>query len=170
MADLDLPGTDLVPAGLDDVDRGPADDAVEPDVVDDDRIAGDEPAIDVVAVAPAGQVPVEQRRPRTWRWPTVSPSWGAGWPSSPTWRVCTPWIGTPTQPGRRSPSARVLSVISVSVIPYRSTGARPVSSTSSSNTGTGSGALPDTRSRAERSARAAAGSAQTRDHTVGTPK
>ena len=36
--------------------------------------------------------------------------------------------------------------------------------------GTGRPALPDTSSRAERSAAAASGSAATRDHTVGTPK
>ena len=46
----------------------------------------------------------------------------------------------------------------------------PVSSANRSNTGTGSGALPDTSSRAGRSASAAASSATTRDHTVGTPK
>ena len=40
----------------------------------------------------------------------------------------------------------------------------------SSNTATGSGALPDTTSRAPRNAVASAGSAQIRDHTVGTPK
>ena len=40
------------------------------------------------------------------------------------------------------------SVIMVSLIPYRSTGACPVSSASRSNTGTGSGALPETSSRA----------------------
>ena len=41
---------------------------------------------------------------------------------------------------------------------------------SRSNTGTGSAALPETSSRAGRNARAAASSATTRDHTVGTPK
>ena len=76
----------------------------------------------------------------------------------------------PTCPARRSPDARVDNVISVSVIPYRSTGDWPVSSASCSNTDTGSGALPDTSSRAPLSSRAADGSAQIRDHTVGTPK
>ena len=57
----------------------------------------------------------------------VSPSCGTGAPSSSTSRVCTPASGRPTHPGRRSPSARVLSVISDSVLPYRSTGRCPVS-------------------------------------------
>jgi hypothetical protein len=39
-------------------------------------------------------------------------------------------------------------VINDSVLPYRSTGRCPVSSASRSNTGTGSGALPDTSNRA----------------------
>ena len=43
-------------------------------------------------------------------------------PASSTSRVSTPFTGRPTQPGRRSPSARVLTVISDSVVPYRSTG------------------------------------------------
>ena len=79
-------------------------------------------------------------------------------------------MGTPTQPGRRSPSKRVDTVISVSVMPYRSTGAWPINDCICSNTATGSGALPETTSRAPRSAAARDGSAQTRDHTVGTPK
>lgn len=61
-------------------------------------------------------------------------------------------------------------VISVSVMPYRSTGATPVSSRIRSITGTGRGALPETSSLAARSARALLGSSQTLDHTVGTPK
>ena len=100
----------------------------------------------------------------------VSPSAGYSAPASSTSRVCTPSSGRPTQPGRRSPSASVLRVISDSVLPYRSTGAWPVSSTRPSNTGTGSAALPDTSSRRRRQRAAASGSATTRDHTVGTPK
>ena len=68
--------------------------------------------------APAGARP-SRRRVRPGR--TVSSS---------TSRVITPVSGSPTQPGRRSPSARVLSVISDSVVPYRSTGRCPVSSAS----------------------------------------
>ncbi|SKT56531.1 Uncharacterised protein [Mycobacteroides abscessus subsp. abscessus] len=49
-------------------------------------------------------------------------------------------------------------------------GACLVSRHSSSNTGTGSGALPDTSRRAVDSARAQDSSPATRDHTVGTPK
>ncbi len=60
-----------------------------------------------------------------------------------------PANGVPTQPGRRSPSKRVLSVISVSVMPYRSTGTWPTVADICSKTATGSGALPDTSSRAE---------------------
>ena len=45
--------------------------------------------------------------------------------SAATSRVVTPASGSPTQPGRRSPSARVLSVISDSLVPYRSTGRCP---------------------------------------------
>ena len=88
---------------------------------------------------------------------------GASAPSSTTSRVLTPASGSPPSPGRRSPSARVLSVISDSVLPYRSTGWCPVSCARRSNTGTGNGALPDTSSRADRSASAAAASATTRD-------
>ena len=56
-------------------------------------------------------------------------------------------------------------------MPYRSTGRCPVRSCSRSKTGAGSGALPETRSRAFFSAIAALGFAhQIRDHTVGTPK
>jgi hypothetical protein len=91
-------------------------------------------------------------------------------PSSSTKRVCTPVNGSPTEPGLRSPSTRVDSVISDSVEPYRSTGWCPVSRDSLSKTGTGSGALPDTSSRADDKARAAPSSSATRDHTVGTPK
>ncbi len=79
-------------------------------------------------------------------------------------------MGRPTQPGRRAPSARVDRVIRVSDIPYRSTGAWPVSARSRSKTGTGSGALPETSSRAWDRARAASSSAAMRLHTVGTPK
>ena len=53
---LDLAGADLEPAGLDDVDRGPADDAVEPVAVDRGRVAGDEPTV---------AVPVGRRGRRT---------------------------------------------------------------------------------------------------------
>src|SRR5690606_16733140 len=91
----------------------------------------------------------------------------------PAWsrrRVETPSIGRPTQPGRRSPSWRVLIVMIVSLIPYRSIGAEPVRASMRSKTGTGRGALPETRSRADDSARADDSSATTRDHTVGTPK
>ncbi len=93
--------------------------------------------------------------PATWSSPTLSPSCGTGAPSSPTSRVRTPATGRPTLPGRRSPSARVETVISDSVMPYRSIGAWPVSAASRSNTGTGSGALPETSSRAEASRAAA---------------
>jgi hypothetical protein len=55
-------------------------------------------------------------------------------------------------------------------MPYRSTGRWPVSPASAANTAAGSGALPETSNRAPDSARADAGSAQTRPHTVGTPK
>ena len=58
--------------------------------------------------------------------------------------LAAPAIGTPTYPGRRSPSCRVDNVISVSVMPYRSTGTWPVSSRSCANTGTGSAARPRT--------------------------
>ena len=46
-----------------------------------------------------------------------SPSCGTAAPSSSTSRVCTPVNGSPTEPGLRSPSARVDSVISDSVAP-----------------------------------------------------
>ena len=87
----------------------------------------------------------------------LSPSCGTSLPCSSRNRVCTPATGVPTQPGRRSPSARVESVIIVSLIPYRSIGARPVSAVIRSNTGTGSGALPETSSRAPDNARAGVG-------------
>ena len=61
-------------------------------------------------------------------------------------------------------------MIIVSLIPYRSIGARPVSAVIRSNTGTGSGALPETSSRAPDNARAASAFSAIRDHTVGTPK
>ena len=112
--------------------------------------------------------------PRTCRSPTDSPSCGRSVaPESISLlrsRVSTPRSGIPTQPGRRSPSNRVDTVIMVSVMPYRSTISCPVSSRIVSNTGTGSGALPDTSSRAEESDCAAAGSAPMRVQTVGTPK
>ncbi len=114
--------------------------------------------------------PANSVGPATWSSPTLSPSCGVGEPSSPTSLVRTPSSGRPTLPGRRSPSARVLTVISDSVMPYRSIGACPVSSASCRKTGTGSGALPETSSRAPRSAAAAEWSAAIRDQTVGTPK
>jgi hypothetical protein len=84
--------------------------------------------------------------------------------------VTAPRTGVPTVPGRRGPSARADTVISVSVMPYRSTGRCPVSAARSAKTAVGNGALPETSSRAGRSARAAAGAAATRPQTVGTPK
>ena len=41
----------------------------------------------------------------------------AFWMASAISRVCTPSSGSPTQPGRRSPSTRVDKVISDSVLP-----------------------------------------------------
>lgn len=108
--------------------------------------------------------------PHTCSSPTDVPSAGSGVPSSAANRVRTPGRAVPTWPGRRSPSARALTVIKVSVMPYRSTGRSPVSACSVSNTGTGRGALPETSSRAEASARAESGSWHTRPHTVGTPE
>ena len=55
-------------------------------------------------------------------------------------------------------------------MPYRSTGVCPHWTDMASNTAAGRAALPETSSRAGRRAAAAAGSAQIRDHTVGTPK
>lgn len=91
-------------------------------------------------------------------------------PGSATTRVATPSSAVPTVPGAASPPARPLTVISVSVIPYRSTTWCPVSRSRSWKTGVGSAALPDTSSRAPDSAAAAPGTAAIRDHTVGTPK
>jgi hypothetical protein len=64
----------------------------------------------------------------------------------------------------------VLHVMSVSVIPYRSTGRLPVSASIAANADAGNGALPDTRRRDLDNARAASAWEMMRDHTVGTPK
>ncbi len=55
-------------------------------------------------------------------------------------------------------------------MPYRSTTSWPVSSRRLSNTGTGNAALPETRSRAPRSAAACTGDSAILLQTVGTPK
>jgi hypothetical protein len=55
--------------------------------------------------------------PSTHSSPMASPSRGASVPSSATILVRTPATGTPTWPGRRSPSARLLTVMRVSVMP-----------------------------------------------------
>lgn len=101
--------------------------------------------------------------PLTWSSPISAPG-------SATTRVATPSSAVPTVPGATGPPARPLTVIRVSVIPYRSTTWCPVSRSRSRNTGVGSAALPDTSSRARDSAAAASGTAAILDHTVGTPK
>ena len=108
---LDLTGTDLEAAGLDDVHRsgGPT--------------MRWKPSASMTAASPVRNHSAVERRhssprrargsrrtgwsPRTCSSPIVAPSCATGFPSSSTRRVATPSIGTPTQPGRRSPSARV---------------------------------------------------------------
>ncbi len=78
-----------------------------------------------------------------------------------------------TVPGRRSPEARTLVFIRVSVIPYRSTTCWPVTAVMRPCTVAGSAADPDTSSRAARKPAASDGSASTsvatREYIVGTP-
>ena len=156
---LHLAGADPEAAGLDQIDRLAADDAVHAVAVDHRDVAGAVPAVGVErlggGVGPV-QVAVEHRRA-----PNLQSPNGFAVVRRTARRRRRPAASAPRStadrpsPAGARPRRRVLTVISVSVLPYRSTGWWPVSSASLSNTGTGSAALPDTSSRADASARAA---------------
>ena len=118
---LDLAGADSESTGFDQVDGFAADDSVEPTLVDDGDVTGLEVAVlrpGLGGLRPDGSssrrkasahVPVGR--------PILSPSCGTSLPFSSRRRVSTPRSGTPTHPGRRSPSKRVLRVSIVSLMP-----------------------------------------------------
>ena len=174
---LDLAGADLEAAGLDDVDRRPG-----------RRCGGSRPA-SIAAASPVTNQPssvndvgrrlgpvevaVEHRRRRG---PAARRS--SRRRAAITCRrrrrsrLSTPAIGTPTQPGRRSPSRagrhgdqRLGHAVALDRRAARSALA------SARTPATGSGALPETSSRAPRECAARRRARRTtRDHTVGTPK
>ena len=147
----------------------------KPSGVDDGDVAGAEPAVlgpRRRRSPPGGR---GSRRTASGRAPAVrrsSPRRAARSPrvvdaagSDPGQRRCRPSPGGARRP--RGP----LSVISVSVIPYRSTGRCPVSASQALEHRRRAAARCPTPAAGRRPARAAAsGSADDPDHTVGTPK